>query len=83
MKTNDIKKGMRIQMRNGWYGTMYDNAKGNIRMCEIEGFEKEIGSVYSHDIVKVLVTQTGFNPTWVSIDHTPAQNSMRRMVENF
>ena len=32
MFTNDIKKGMRVQLNNGWYGTMYDNRKGNTRI---------------------------------------------------
>jgi hypothetical protein len=45
MLANDIKKGMRIRMPNSWAGTMYDNAKGTIRMAEIEGFVTEIGSV--------------------------------------
>ena len=31
MLTNDIKKGMRILLKNGWYATMADNKKGNIR----------------------------------------------------
>ena len=80
MKTNDIKKGMRIQMRNGWFGTMCDNAKGNIRMCEIEGFEKEIGSVYSHDIESVCKGKdTWYN--WELVEHTPEQIKMRQMVE--
>lgn len=51
MKTNDIKKGMRILLANGWQGTMKDNARGNIRMAEVEGFETEIGSIYAFDIV--------------------------------
>ncbi len=55
MFTNDIKKGMRIQLRNGWKGTMYDNRKGNIRMAEVEGIVTEIGSVYAHDIIFVWV----------------------------
>lgn len=55
MLANDIKKGMRVKLKNGWYGTMYDNKKGNIRMCEVEGIETEIGSVYTHEIASVKV----------------------------
>lgn len=51
MFTNEIKKGTRIQLRNGWKGTMADNRKGNIRMAEVEGIVTELGSVYAHDIV--------------------------------
>jgi hypothetical protein len=55
MLANDIKKGMRLRLRNGWYGTMMDNAKGNTRMVDVEGFEREIGSVYTKDIALVYI----------------------------
>jgi hypothetical protein len=75
MFTNDIKKGARIKLACGWYATMYDNAKGNTRMANVEGFYTEIGSVYSHDIVGVLV-----NDKWEKVDHTPAQLKLKAMV---
>lgn len=53
MTTNDIKKGMRIKLANGWYATMLDNKRGNIRLAEVEGIHKEIGSIYAHDIISV------------------------------
>lgn len=56
MLANDIKKGMRVKLKNGWFGTMADNAKGNIRRVDVEGIEREIGSVYTHDIVGVKVS---------------------------
>jgi hypothetical protein len=37
MLTKEIKKGDRVQMRNGWYGTILDNKTSTIRMAEIEG----------------------------------------------
>jgi len=55
MLTNDIKKGTRIQLRNGWYATMADNKRGNIRMAEVEGIVTEIGSIYAHDIIYAWV----------------------------
>ena len=76
MLTNDIKKGMRIQLRNSWYATMADNAKGNIRMAEVEGFFTEMGSVYSRDIARVQ-TPDGF---WHSVEYTPAQLKLKKMV---
>jgi len=75
MKTNEIRKGARIQLRNGWQADMADNAKGTIRMAKVYGDETEIGSVYAHDIVSVLV-----NGTWQPIEHTPAQVKLRRMI---
>lgn len=77
MKTNEIKKGTRIKLRNGWFGTMVDNARGNIRMVDVEGLYREIGSVYSHDIVSAKI-----NEQWVTVEHTPAQVKMRATVGN-
>ena len=74
MKTNDIKKGMKIQLNNGWFATMFDNKKGNIRMAEVEGIYTEIGSVYAHDIARVKV-----NEAWVPVEHTPAQLKLKSM----
>ena len=76
MLTNDIKKGMRFLLACGWYGTMKDNMKGNIRFAEVEGFYTELGSVYAHDIVSVQTPEG-----WVGVEHTPAQNKMRMVVD--
>jgi hypothetical protein len=74
MKTNDIKKGMRIQLKNGWFGTMMDNKKGNTRLAEIEGYFTEIGSVYATDIARVLI-----NDEWVEVEHTEKQKQVADM----
>lgn len=85
MKTNEIKKGMRVRLRNGWQGTMKDNLKGNTRMVEVEGFVTEMGSVYAHDIVEVLTYIRPENSTvaelkWVRVEHTPAQLKLRKFA---
>jgi hypothetical protein len=77
MKTNDIKKGMRIQLKNGWFGTMMDNRKGNIRYAEIEGFFTEIGSVYSADIARVKV-----DDEWIEVEHTEKQKQASDMFNS-
>lgn len=66
--TNDIKKGERIRLRNGWEADMADNLKGNIRMAKVYGLYTEIGSVYSHDIVHVQR-----NGVWHLVTHTQKQ----------
>ena len=76
MKTNELKKGMRIQLANGWYGTMADNMKGNTRMVEVEGIYTETGSVYSHDIRWFVDVVTG---ACTRIEHTPAQLNLKQM----
>lgn len=74
MKTNDIKKGMRIRLSNGWFGTMMDNKKGNIRMAEVEGNYTEIGSVYAHNITNVQIDNL-----WRCVEHTDAQLKLKAM----
>lgn len=79
MQTNDIKKGMRILLSQGWEGTMKDNLRGKIRMVEVEGIYTEIGSVYAHDIVGVLDVA---NAEWVKVEHTPAQLKLKKELLN-
>jgi len=78
MKTNDIKKGDRVALANGWYGTMKDNMRGNRRMVEVEGFFTEIGSVYSHDIV---YAKKAGEELFQRVEHTPAQIKLRAQVD--
>ena len=72
IKTNDIKRGTRIRLANGWYATMMDNRKGNIRQALVEGSVTEQGSVYAHDIV-----QARCGGEWTAVEHTPQQAKAR------
>ena len=83
MKTNDIKKGVRFRLMNGWYATMMDNMRGNTRMAEVEGMYTEIGSVYAHDIASVRVTSVHGDTFWQAVEHTKAQIKLRQTVEAF
>jgi hypothetical protein len=76
MKTNDLKKGMRIVLRNGWEATIEDNRKGNIRMATVEGHYTETGSIYAHDIAAVLIDNK-----WVRLEYTEAQMKLRDFVD--
>lgn len=78
IKTNDLKKGARVQLQNGWFATIQDNRKGDTRIATVEGFVTETGSVYAHDIVKAVIGES-----WVSIQHTPKQMAMKNRVETF
>ena len=71
MKANDIKKGTRIQLKNGWFATMADNRKGNIRYAEVEGYFTELGSIYSADIARAFV-----NGQWVEVEATEKQKAV-------
>ena len=51
MTTNDLKKGTRVKLSNGWDATLLDNRKGKIRLAEVEGIVTECGSIYASDII--------------------------------
>ena len=78
MKTNELKKGDKIRLRNGWYATIADNMKGNTRMAEVNGTYKEIGSIYSHDIVVHFNSKNEM----IEIEYTPAQLKLKKMVSS-
>jgi hypothetical protein len=56
MKTNDLKRGSRVKLLNGWEAEIADNMKGNTRLATVYGEFTETGSVYAHDIVQVQMT---------------------------
>lgn len=70
MFTNELKKGDKVRLRNGWSATLEDNLKGNTRLCTVYGDVTEMGSVYSHDI---MWKQDANGDLDEMIEHTPAQ----------
>jgi hypothetical protein len=76
MLTNGLKKGARVRLANGWNAVIADNLKGNTRMATVYGYETEMGSVYSHDIVSYLNVEIG----WCRIEHTPAQLKLKARI---
>lgn len=98
MKTNDIKKGTRILLRNGWEAVLIDNKKGTIRDAEVYGDFTECGSIYAHDILARMPTKTENEESlipvnnfityngklWIrDIELTPAQIKCQEMVNCF
>jgi len=80
MRTNELKKGARVMLANGWEADIMDNMKGNTRMAKVYGYECEIGSVYSHDIV----AYKGADGAWRNdIEYTPAQLQCKETVKAF
>ena len=68
-KISEVKKDARVELRNGFLATVQDNlVNGQTRLCTVEGFVTEMGSVYSSDMLNVL-TPSG----WSRIQHTPKQ----------
>lgn len=77
--TNELKSGTRIELANGWRGTIEDNARGNIRMCLVEGVYTELGSVYAHNIAYYLEGE-GNSGVWYKVRHTPKQIKLRKAL---
>ena len=50
MLANDMKKGTVVRLKGGWRATIADNKKGLIRLADVEGYVRELGSIYLHDI---------------------------------
>lgn len=75
MKTNDLKKGDRVNLRNGYGAIIEDNKKGNIRFAKVFGAYTELGSVYAWDIISVLK-----DDKVVAIELTESQIKARKLT---
>lgn len=73
--TNDLKRGTRVRLRNGWEAKIEDNKKGNTRLATVYGNYTEMGSVYSHDI-----THAKQNNEWQKVTHTDKQSGLKKKV---
>lgn len=80
MLSNELRKGDRVVMRGtNWNATIMDNVKGNIRVADVEGLYREMGSVYVWDIAYKLNEDGSTEP----IELTPKQIKDRANVNNF
>lgn len=75
MKTNDLKKGDRVKLRNGYGAIIEDNKKGNIRLAKVFGAYTEIGSVYAWDIISVIKEEKV-----IDIELTESQVKARKLT---
>ena len=79
-KTNDLKKGAWVLLRNGWVAEIYDNMRGNTRMAKVYGDFTEIGSVYSHDIMAWGHAESAICH---AVEHTQAQLKLKMEVDTW
>lgn len=75
MLVNDIKKGMRVQLRNGWTAELLDSKKGNIRTARVFGNFTEVGSIYAKDIQLVWVGER-----WELVELSDAQKKAAQLI---
>jgi hypothetical protein len=73
--TNTLKRGARVLLSNGWEADIMDNMKGDTRLARVYGTYDEVGSVYSHDIIK-----TKIGSDWFAISHTPKQIKLKEQL---
>jgi len=72
MKTNQLKKGASVMLRNGWKAELVDNMRGNTRLAKVYGDYTEIGSIYAHNIVKYKIGDDWHD----DIVHTKSQKEL-------
>jgi hypothetical protein len=70
-KTNDLKSGDRVKLRNGWEAIIRDNKRGNYRYAEVFGTWHETGEIYAYDIVGTLRDNI-----WYPVVLTKAQTAL-------
>jgi hypothetical protein len=78
MQTKDIKKGSRVQLRNGYTADTLGSARGHTTMCKVYGIVTEMGSVYTTDIEFVKVDGV-FQNVEYSEGQLKAQRARSRM----
>lgn len=73
-------------MRTGWYGTIMDNAKGNMRMVDVEGLYRETGSVYSHDILycapEGVAVDATVDDSWLGVELSDRQKKVAQRIRS-
>ena len=79
MKTNQLKKGASVMLRNGWKAELVDNMRGNTRLAKVYGDYTEVGSIYAHNIVKYKIGDSWYD----DIVHTKSQKELMALVKNF
>jgi hypothetical protein len=77
MKTNDLKKGDKVILRNGYNAIIEDSKKGNIRMAKVFGEYTEIGSIYSWDILALVSDSKN-----IAIELTDAQVKAQKLTSS-
>lgn len=79
MKTSELKKGTRVQLRNGWEADTLGSARGTGCLCQVHGLYDEAGSVYTHDIVAYKDDQGNWRN---DLEYSPGQIKCKKMAKS-
>ena len=80
MLANDLRKGFRVMLTSGWMATIADNRRGMIRLAEVEGVVRELGSIYVSEIVWAWDPAHGTVGNEVRVELTPAQGKQAARI---
>jgi len=80
MFANDIKKGARVHLRNGWAAEILDNKKGNTRMAKVFGDYTEIGSIYVKDILMARIVRQDGTTDWETVSLSDTQKKAAQNI---
>jgi hypothetical protein len=78
IRTDQLKKGARVRMRNGWEAIVVKECDGNTLIAKVFGAFTETGSVYAHNIVATMV-----DGKWIDVEMTEEQARFYREVKPF
>lgn len=68
IRTDQLKKGSRLRLRNGWEAIVVKECDGNTLIAKVFGDFTETGSIYAHNIVATEV-----DGKWVGVEMTEEQ----------
>jgi hypothetical protein len=74
--SNQIKKGTKLRLKNGWNATMMDNRRGSIRTMEVQGLHTEIGDNYVWEIKSAFI-----DGQWKTVQLTKNQQEQRDRIK--
>jgi len=75
---NDIKKGTKLRLKNGWSATMMDNRRGSIRTMRVDGYVTDTGDQYIWKVSQALI-----DDEWCKLVLTNAQIRQKNRIEAF
>jgi hypothetical protein len=78
IRTDQLKKGARVRMRNGWEAIVVEPCNGNTLIAKVFGDFTETGSVYAHNIVATEV-----DGKWVEVEMTEEQMQFYEQLKMF
>jgi len=77
MRADQLKKGTRLRMRNGWEAIVVEKCDGNTLIAKVFGDFTETGSIYAHNIVAAKV-----DGNWIEVEMTEEQARFYSEVKN-